>query len=204
MLGNMLHLPSSPVYYWMCINAETSAQEFLLSRACLLTRLEGHAPSHTSDSYTIKVNHKKIEFLQFETKLSDDWYPPSEKRAVLDSDLFLTSRQTMLSPPFSLSSLSIHWVEPAVKHRRVISHERQEVELVGCIYTRKLNMPSVVHGTDANWHGTADIHTSTLQHRAAASKVPTGMACANSWTTLGNRLGAFKLAWVKGRQPRDH
>lgn len=34
--------------------------------------------------------------------------------------------------------------------------------LLGCTDTKKLNMPWVVPGTEANWHRTASIHTITL------------------------------------------
>jgi len=72
----------------------------------------------------------------------------------------------MHCPYFSHWSISLYWVEIPTEERFLAG--RWEVELVGCTYSRKSNMPRVDPSTGTNRHRTASIHTViTLWHRAA-------------------------------------
>lgn len=60
------------------------------------------------------------------------------------------------------------------------------MELVGCMYTRKINIPRVVPGIDANQHRRAGIHTITLQHKGSCMPVP---APEPHWETVWKHSG---------------
>lgn len=159
----------------------------------------------TSDSYTIKVHHKEVELLQYKTKLPQQthtvWWlvPPIRKLGVLDSnpcpDFWVDNAQSSFSALFSIYVLrwTSYWA-----NGRDFSQGGKKWSWWAASILGNWICPG------CPWHSNQPAQNSQHPHYYP----PTQGGCMQTahckglcqlLNHAGNGLGAFRLAWAKGR-----